>query len=103
MPTNRNAWGWLVLGAGFLSCGGFSACGGDAAEAAIQPRVGTLLVPLEASTASGSRYRLTSATLALSGSEDVTLDLEGSLPVQAQLAVGPYSATLSDGWQLFAW
>jgi hypothetical protein len=85
-----------------LSSALLAACGGDAKGREVQPQTGTLFVPLEASTSNGSRYRLGSAELALSGSEELTLDLSGdSNSLSTSLLIGPYSATLRPGWALF--
>jgi hypothetical protein len=100
MSAKRTTGGWGRT-AWLLSSALFAACGGDAVGKQVQPKTGTLFVPLEASTSSGVRYRLGSAELALSGSEDLTLDLSGeSSSVETSLLIGPYSATLRPGWAL---
>ncbi len=58
-------------------------------------------MPLESVSASGARYRLTSATLSLVGPQEESLSLDGEAgQVTFELAVGSYVAELLDGWVL---
>jgi hypothetical protein len=90
----------LVLLAGWPALAGLTlGCGGDAMSAPLEPRLGTLLVPLEAVGDSGATYELVGGVLSLSGSERLTLELNGQ-SAETRLLAGPYSVTLLDGWEL---
>lgn len=85
----------MVLGA--LGLG----CGGDVqGEPLLSPRFGALQVPLAVRTASGARYRLL-GSLELDGREHRTIELGGEREAfETALRIGPYQATLLDGWAL---
>jgi hypothetical protein len=92
----RGAARLVVLG--LLSLASVS-CGGDAVTAPLQSSLGTLLVPLEAVGESGATYELVDAELALTGSETLTITLDGRSE-ETRLLAGPYTVTLLDGWDM---
>lgn len=65
--------------------------------------VGTLKMPLTATSTSGATYRLRNATLAISGTEEATILSEDHLNQQGftvDLAAGDYVLSLAEGWSL---
>jgi hypothetical protein len=67
--------------------------------------VGSVNLPLQASSPSGNVYQLRNATFTITGPTSVTLSTSGandpSPLLQAMLATGTYTITLQPGWSLF--